>query len=333
MITNILEFKFSDHYNSSPDNRLALRVINAQLVSDPSASTKLRFLRAVLSVLIGDLDKIQLASNIKSCLIVVPLYLKRAGKISPLEFSADSRVGSMYTVIVSNDRVVTILINKVSDSNEEIIKKAEQHSGEQIDQLYSWQFKPLQKEGKNRTSLVIDLDQSENEFLKSWPAVKLVNNSWNEALTSLEKDYLTKTVFSPQFTQTSDEWIMQVKDLIKEWTFTEGDEILVPYPDGPKLKKVRKIIQDTKGDKTKWLIEFEKTLKPFYLTAGTQFIISPKIKKDKYYKMLAVFGLSDQNQIFFQGPIKSVSAYKGSRFNDGKLRLGIIIEPRQVKFE
>lgn len=331
MITSILEFRFSDHYNKEPDNRMALRFLNAVPISVTGQNVDDRFLRAVGSVLLGQLDKIQLASNVKNALILIPVYYKLNNKIQALEFSADDRIGSMYSVIIAEDTVVTILINRVTDTNEQIKLAAEKHSGTKLNNLYNWDFTIIESESNKKKPLVIDLDQTDDQFYTTWPAIRLQNNQYNTKLTQRQLDILTKTIEKQQFTQIGQESIQSVRDLIKEWTFAEGDQLLVPYPDGPKLKTVRKIIQNTKGDKTQWSLEFEKTLKPFDLVAGNQFIISPKIKNDKWYAMLKVFGAKDSDQLSFQGPIKSVSVYKKERFTDGKMRLGIIIEPRQVK--
>jgi hypothetical protein len=340
MITSIFEFVFSNHYFYDNDNRFFTRIKNAKVLNkfnDSSLANK-RFKMAMYSMALYQLDKKQY--NISPIGIVFGnIYFKEGGKLQPAIIEVDNeRQGNVYVAVIKDERVVTIILLPIGVSNQEIVDKLETHDNSKLKQLLDLKtFNILNLNDKKRSTQIIDLDMSETDFLKEFPIGSLKMNEPNISPSGLspaeieEIDRMSKlkpedSLFSIRAIDTDK--IAQVKDLIKEYTIGEGQSILVPYPEGPRDKVIRKIVLDEKGDKRKYYLEFEKTAKIYDLTIGSNFIISPKVKNDKYNKLLKMFDLPEDQFMNFQGKITAISYYKGSRFADGKHKLGILIDPK-----
>lgn len=341
MITSILEFFFTNHYYKDSDNRFLTRIKNAKLLNkfnDPALANK-RFKMAMYSMALGDLDKMQSAVN-PIGVVFGNIFFKENGKIQQaiIENDDNKRQGGAYVAYVADGNVITIMLIPPTITNQEIADQLEKHDGIPVKQLIDIRTKAvLNLNDKKRTPIIIDLNMPEAEFVKEYPAPQLKNNPWNIGVTGLspvemeEIERLSKLKTEEvQFSikAIDSDKVAQVKDLIKEYTIGEGQTILVPYADGPKEKTIRKIVIDEKGDKRKYYLEFEKTAKLFELAPGTNFIISPKVKNEKYLLLLKMFGLSEDQFMNFQGKITSVSYYKKERFADNKHKLGILIDPK-----
>jgi hypothetical protein len=341
MITSILEFLFTNHYYTDDDNRFLYRVKNAKLLNtfnDLNLANR-RFKNAMYSMALGQLDNKSYALS-PIAITFGNIYFREGGKLQAANIEIDKGIqGNVYVAIIKGGEVVTLLLMPLNTTNQQIADKIKDHDGTEIKELLDLKtLSALNLSDKKRSTVIIDLDIPEIDFVKEFPAPQLKNNPWNISSTGLseaeieEIDRMAKLKPAPAPTFSihaiDADKIAEVKDLIKEYTIAEGQTILIPYPDGPKEKVIRKIVLDETGDNRKYYLEFEKTAKLFDLSAGTNFIISPKVKNDKYRKLLKMFNLSDDQFMNFQGKITSMSYYKGSRFSDGKHRLGILIDPK-----
>jgi len=332
MITSINEFFFSKHYAYDSDNRFNLRIRNAIIKNNLTKSdlAKTRFKKAMYYYALEILDKAAIAIN-PIAIVFGNLYFRENGKLIQAEIEVDKSVGNVYIAIIKEQTVVTLLLYPFSYNNQDIVNKIKAHDDTDIKELRDIDFTKLSFDDRKRKNIIIDLDISDAEFNKQFPPINLKNNSINKILTPVElkaneEDKLNtpkKDVYSPTAIP------LEFSKLIpnKEYVIYDGMEVLIQYPDGPKLKKIRKLIIDETGSSRKFSLEFENTMKPYPLEVGKNFIISPKISNEEYRKLIDAFELEDGKQFNFQGPITKFNFY--SKQKTGSIpKLGIIIEPK-----
>jgi len=335
MITCINEFFFSNHYLYDNDNRFNKRIKNAKILnnlSDPIKADK-RLKKALYYYGLEVLDKTSIAIN-PIAITFGNIYFRDGGKLQPAELEVDNTVkGNVYSILIKNQTVVTITLLPLSISNQDIADKIKAHDGTVIQQLRDIDLKELSLNDKRRKTTIIDLDITDDEFATQFPLIHMKNNELTTAsgLTTLEIEEIKngpKKKEKPRYSLQSipGEFKQYVPD--KEFVIYDGMSILVPYPgQEPKMKKIRRLVVDETGDKRKFMLEFENTLKPMELKQAIPFIISPKMSNDVYNNLLNAFDLEEGTVLNFQGPIVKFNFY--SKKKTGNIpKLGIIIEPR-----
>lgn len=333
MITSINEFFFSNHYAYDSDNRFKLRVkeaiINNQFKDQALAES--RFKKAMYFYGLGVLDKLATAIN-PLAIVFGNLYFRENKKLVLANISGDKNSGNIYTAIIKDQTVVTLLLYPSTFSNQDIFDKIKNHDNTEVKELRDIDNNVLSLGDRKRKNIIIDLDISDTEFNAEYPAISLKNNPMKGILTPSEimaiedekKNAPKAAVYSPTAIP------MEFKNLVpnKEYVIYTGMEVLVNYPDGPKKKKIRSLIVDEKGASRKFSLEFENTAKPMPLELGTTFIISPKIANEEYRKLIDAFNLEDGTQVNFIGPITKFNFYKKGKGNSDRDKLGVIIDPR-----
>lgn len=337
MITSINEFFFSKHYLYDSDNRFNLRIKNAIILNkleDPIKADK-RLKKALYYYGLEVLDKA--ASKTQPMAIVFGnIYFRENKRLIPAELEVDNTVkGNVYVAIVKEQTVVTLLIMPITVSNKDIADKIYAHDGTEIKEIRDGDLNQLSFDNKKRKHIVIDLDITDSDFNNQYPTPILKNNKikpGDGGLTILDIEDMDKAKNTkPEEQRFSLTAIpSEMKSLIpnKEFVIYAGMEILVPYPEGPKIKKIRELVVDEKGDKRQFMLIFENTLKPMPLNIGTTFIISSKMANDTYNKLIAGFGLEDGKELSFQGPITKFNFYKKGKGGSDRAKLGVIIDPR-----
>jgi len=331
MITSINEFFFSKHYAYDSDNRFSLRIRNAVILNklDDPQKAEYRFRKAMYHYGLNILDKTATAIS-PIAITFGNLYFRQGGRLIQAEIQIDKSVGNVYVALVVNQTVVTLLLYPFSFSNRDIYNKILAHDAKELKQLRDIDMNVLSFDDRKRKNTIIDLDITDIEFAKLYPAVNLKNNP-DTMLTPAEKELNAEenknqpkaAIYSPTAIP------MELKKLVpnKEFVIYDGMEILVNYPEGPKKKKIRRLVIDEKGSSRKFSLEFENTLKPMELKPGDRFIISPKIANEEYKQLIDAFNLEDGAEFHFMGPIVKFNFYSKEKTKSIP-KLGIIIEPR-----
>lgn len=331
MITSINEFFFSKHYAYDSDNRFGLRIRNAKILNqlaDPEKA-QARFKKAMYHYALTILDKT--ASAITPLAITFGnLYFRQDKRLIKAEIEVDKSVGNVYVAVIKNQTVITLLLYPFDFTNKDIYDKILAHDGTELKQLRDIDMNVLSFDDRKRKNTIIDLDISDADFAKEYPAVVLKNNP-DTMLTPAEKvrnaeenkNQPKAAVYSPTAIP------MELKKLVpnKEYVIYDGMEILVNYPAGPKIKKIRRLVVDETGSARKFFLEFENTAKPLELKVGDRFIISPKIANEEYKQLIDAFGLEDGAEFHFMGPIVRFNFYSKAKTKTIP-KLGIIIEPK-----
>jgi uncharacterized lipoprotein YehR (DUF1307 family) len=335
MYRSINEFFFSKHYMYDANNRFNLRIKNAKILNsfqDP-IKADLRLKKALYYYALELLDKSSIAIQ-PIAIAFGNIYFRENSRLQAAEIEIDNIVkGNVYVAVIKEQTVVTLLLMPLTISNEDIAKKIYDHDGTTIKQLRDMDFKELSFNDKKRKTIVIDLDMSDVDFMNLYPVVTLKNNKITTAsgLSKIELDEITnKKEVKKERTFSINAIPQEFKALVpnKEFVIYEGMEIYVPYPDGPKKKKIRKLIIDETGTSRKFSLEFENTLKPMILDLNTTFIISPKMSNDVYKKLLIGFNLDENTELDFQGPITKFNFYKLGKGGSKVNKLGVIIDPK-----
>lgn len=338
MVTSILEFFFSNHYLYDSNNRFNLRIKNAIILNklENMELADKRLKKALFYYGLEMLDKTSIALQ-PIGFVFGNIYFKEKGRLIPAEIQVDNeRKGNVYVAIIKDQTVVTLKLLPLSISNEEIVADVQKHDATELKALYDMDNKVLNLNDKKRKTITIDLDMSDSEFLSVYPAPVLKNNQYqlngsgvsNADMEWINKDKQASTDIKN--IKTSYQVIPEnLKQFVpeKEFVLSEGQTIWVPYPDGPKQKKIKKIIRDEKGTTHKYFLEFEATLKPFELNKGTMFIISPELKTENFRKLYTAFDLEFGTPLNFQGPIERLSYYSKEKTKSVH-KLGVIINPR-----
>lgn len=337
MYTSINEFFFSKHYMYDADNRFNLRIKNATILNDLQDLKKAdkRLKKALYYYALEMLDKTSIAIN-PIAMVFGNIYFRENGRLQPAEIEIDNSVkGNVYVAIIKEQTVVTLLLMPITMSNGDIAKKIKDHDGTIIKQMRDMDLKELSLDDKRRKTIIIDLDITDAEFMNQYPIPTVKNNKLTNTsgLNTFELEEIENQKdinIKPERTFSINAIPMNMKSLIpnKEFVIYEGMEIFVPYPDGPKKKKIRRLIVDETGQSRKFAIEFENTLKPMELNIGTTFIISPKMSNDVYKKLLDGFELEDGSELDFQGPITKFNYYKKGKGGSTVEKLGVIIDPK-----
>lgn len=334
MITTINEFFFSKHYAYDTDNRFNLRIKNAKILNslqNPELAD-IRLKKALYFYGLEMLDKLAIAIQ-PIAIVFGNIYFREKGRLIAANIEVDKSTGNVYTALINNQTVITLILLPINISNQEIFDKIKKHDGTEVKQLRDMDGTILSLNDKKRKTIIIDLDIDDAEFAKQYPAITLKNNSINGILSPIEINKLEdekkiqktqKTIFSS--TAIPKEFTALIPN--KEFVIYKGMEILVPYPDGPKKKIIRDLVIDEKGASRKFSLIFENTLKPMSLEIGTNFIISPKMANDTYNKLIDAFNLTDGEELHFQGPINKFNFYKKGKGGSDREKLGIIITPR-----
>jgi len=332
MITSINEFFFSKHYAFDNDNRFNLRIRNAKILNSLKNNqlAEQRFKKAMYYYALEVLDKTMIAIN-PIAIVFGNLYFKENAKLIQAEIEVDKSVGNLYVAIIKEQTVVTLLLYPFSYNNQDIVDKIKAHDATEVKQLRDIDLNQLNLNDRKRKNIIIDLDISDLEFNKQFPPINLKNNPVNKILTPSElKANEEDKINTPKADVYSPTAIpLEFSKLIpnKEYVIYDGMEVLIQYPDGPKVKKIRKLIIDETGSSRKFSLEFENTIKAYPLEVGKNFIISPKISNEEYRKLIDAFELEDGKQFHFQGPIAKFNFY--SKQKTGSIpKLGIIIEPK-----
>ena len=337
MITSILEFFFSNHYLYDSDNRFNTRIKNAKTLNrlaNHSLGEK-RLKKALYYFGLDVLDKISSPAQ-PMAVVFGNIYFKENGKLTPANIEIDNGItGNVYVAIVDNQTVVTLKLFPLAASNQDIIDDIEKHDGKKLKQLRDMDGTVLSPNDKKRKTIIIDLDINDAEFLTLYPAPVLKNNKYTKnggglSQADIEQIEADKKNAPEKLTFTMNVIPTDMTALIpnKEFVIYKGMDIWVPYAEGPKKKKIRDVIVDEKGEKRKFMLEFENTMRPMSLEIGTQFIISPDLKNEVYKKLIDAFGLDDDQQLNFQGPITTFNFYKKGKGGSDRNKLGVIISPR-----
>lgn len=332
MITTINEFFFSKHYAYDSDNRFNLRIRNAIIKNKLQnlELAKTRFKKAMYYYALEILDKTSIAVS-PTAIAFGNLYFRENNRLIQAEIEVDKSIGNIYVAVIKDQTVVTLLLYPFTYSNQDIVDKIKAHDGSEIKDLRDIDLNSLSLSDRKRKNIIIDLDLSDIEFNKQFPAITLKNNSIDKILTKQEiekneQDKLStpkEAIYSP--TAIPKEYSTLVPN--KEYVIYDGMEVLIQYPEGPKIKKIRKLIIDETGSSRKFSLEFQNTAKPYPLEIGKNFIISPKISNEEYRKLIDAFNLDDDKEFHFQGPILKFNFY--SKQKTGSIpKLGIIIEPK-----
>lgn len=336
MITTILEFIFTGHYLYDADNSFNKRIKNAKILNKLSnielADRRLK--KALFYYGLEMLDKMDIAQQPVG-IVFGNLFFREAGRITPAELKLENGLkGNVYVAIVKNHEVVTLILMPLQSTNGEIAEKIKNHDGVELKALYDMDTKILGYSDSKRKSIVIDLDMADAEFDKIYRAPVLKNNQYQlngSGVSNSDMVWINKEKdLKPEKIEFSLKAISpDIKSLIKEKEFViyDGMTIFVPYPDGPKQKKIKKLIFDKTGSTVKYILEFENTMKPLELTRDMTFIISPKMQTDEYKRMYQEFGLEFGTPLNFQGPIVRFNPYSKEKTGN-IIKLGIIINPR-----
>ena len=338
MVTSILEFFFSNHYLYDSNNRFNLRIKNAVILNklENMELADKRLKKALFYYGLEVLDKTSIALQ-PIAFVFGNIYFKQQGRLIPAELQIDNEIkGNVYVAIIKDQTVVTLKLLPLSISNEEIVADVQKHDATELKALYDMDNKVLNLNDKKRKTITIDLDMSDSEFLSVYPAPVLKNNQYQlngSGVSNADMDWINKdkqATTDIKNIKTSYQVIPEnLKQFVpeKEFVLSEGQTIWVPYPDGPKQKKIKKIIRDEKGATHKYFLEFESTLKPFELNKGTMFIISPELKTENFRKLYTAFDLEFGTPLNFQGPIERLSYYSKEKTKSVH-KLGVIINPR-----
>lgn len=338
MVTSILEFFFSNHYLYDSNNRFNLRIKNAIILNklENMELADKRLKKALFYYGLEVLDKTSIQLQ-PIGFVFGNIYFKEKGRLIPAEIQVDNeRKGNVYVAVIDNQNVVTLVLVPITFSNEDIVNQIEKHDGKTLKALYDMDNKVLSLNDKKRKTITIDLDMSDSEFLSVYPAPVLKNNPYQQngsGVSNSDMEWINKDkkeLTDIKNTKTSYQVIPEnLKQFVpeKEFVLSEGQTIWVTYPDGPKQKKIKKIIRDEKGATHKYFLEFEATLKPFELNKGTMFIISPELKTENFRKLYTAFDLEFGTPLNFQGPIERLSYYSKEKTKSVH-KLGVIINPR-----
>lgn len=335
--TTINEFKFTKHYAQTPDQRFNQRMLGANILNNfpDMDKAKYRFKRVMLYLGLQKLDNLMIANNAIG-LVLGNIFFKDGGRLVQAQLEIDGgRLGNVFIFPVLDREIVTVKLLPINATNQELLNSlAKENSDKTITNLYDINGNTLDLKTSKRTSHIINLDISDEEFDKEYPYPVLKMNDINiiaglSAVDKLKSDEQSKIV-KPEikFTQkiVTDEASKILKE--KEFVIYAGLQIYVSYPDGPKLKTIKKLIVDEKGSSRKFALEFENTLKPMELNIGTTFIISPELANEQYLKLLDLFELQPGDKFNFQGPITKFNFYKLGKGGSKQDKLGIIISPR-----
>lgn len=332
MITSINEFFFSKHYAYDKDARFNLRIKNAKILNilaNPILAEQ-RFKKAMYFYGLEMLDKMATAIG-PIAIVFGNLYFRENNRLILADIEVDKSKGNLYVAIIKEQTVVTLLLYPSTYSNQDIVDKIKAHDDTDIKQLRDMDMTILSLNDRKRKNIVIDLDINDAEFNKQFPPITVKNNSLNGILSPSEiKQIEDEKLALPKESKYSPTAIpIEFSKLIpnKEYVIYPGMEVLIQYPDGPKTKVIKNLIIDEKGSSRKFALEFERTLQPYPLEVGKNFIISPKISNEEYRKLIDSFGLEEGTQFNFQGPITKFNFY--SKQKTGTIpKLGIIIEPK-----
>lgn len=338
MITSINEFFFSDHYLYDKDARFIERVKKATVLNDfkDSELANTRFKKAMYYYGLEALDKIS-STHSPIAIVFGNIWFKVGGKNIKAEIKIpEGREGNLYVAVIKDQTVVTLLLFPFDTTNEEIVQKIQDHDGTDVKRLYNNEGNPIAMEGKARKPIFIDLDISDQEFAKQYPAPLLKNNPYTKkggGLSELEifkiEDELkhTKTDKVELSPQIIPQEFLSKEIVEKEFVIATGDTIYVPYPGGDiKEKTIRELIIDETGPSRKYSLEFEKTAKIMDLKIGDTFIISPTMKTENLIQLFDHFNLPHDSKLNFIGKIVKFNFY--SKKKTGTIpKLGVIIKP------
>lgn len=344
MITSILEFYFSNHYLYDKDNRFTKRVKNVKILNKlkdiEAANARLK--RVLYYLALDRLDARTSSVN-NAAVVFGDISFKENGNVFNAKLETeDGYVGNTYVAIVTKNLVITIKIYEENTSNIEILKDADKSSQNGIEKLISLLGgTELELSSNNRDSIIIDLDESFSSFAKKWPVPNIKNNPYSNEIGGLSYDDIDwisakgrelADAFSPAVSMThmTDLEMLEIKakGLIKECVIGEGDRIWVSYPNGPKEKTI-KSIKRVEVNNIAYEIEFENTAKKVTIQEGSDWIITPKSKNDKYAQLLMLFDIKNDTDLSFKGKIRSITYYKAGKSSAGsKHKLGILIDPR-----
>ena len=334
MITSINEFFFSNHYLYDNDNRFNLRIKNAKILNN-LPNNKLadkRLKQALFYYGLEVLDKTSIALQ-PVAIVFGNIYFKSNNRLIPTEIQIDNNIkGNVYVAIINNQTVITLKLLPLSISNDEIVNDIKRHDNTDLLGLYDMDHKQLNLHDKKRKTIVIDLDISDSEFINLYPAPLLKNNPYQKdgnGISDMDMLWINKNKNIEKPIISYNTINANIKEIIptKEFVISEGMKIWVSYIDGPKEKVIKKIIRNTIGDKVKYYLEFENTLKQLELKIGDSFIISPSMKTDNFTRIYNAFNLEVGTPLHFKGPIDRLSYYSKEKTKTVH-KLGIIIDPR-----
>ena len=316
-----------------------VKILNTEL--NDNVLAKQRFRQALSYLALEQLDKI--STTIKSIgLVFGTIFFKENGKLIKANLTDGEKAeGNLYVAIIKDDTVVTLLLLNSNLSNQDILEKCNKNSDNvKIEKLINIKGQDLDMSSNKRDAIIIDLDLPFAEWNKLYPIMpKLKNNPWSNSAFSkqeiedmeikqLDADKVkgkNKVYFSPMTIP------MDLKPMIKEKEFViyAGMNILVNIDGQIKNKIIRQLIVDERGEHRTFALEFENTLKPMNLALGTSFIISPEVKNVELLNLMGAFGLSENDEIAFQGPIVKFNYYKIGKGGSTIPKLGIVIQARQ----
>lgn len=337
IFTTINEFKFTNHYAYDVDSRFNQRMLGAKILNNLSDITKAqyRYKRVMLFLGLQKLDNLMIANNAIG-LVLGNIFFKESGKIVPAQLEIDGgRLGNVFIFPVLDRSIVTTKLLPMNATNQEMLNDLNKDDDRaEIKNLYDINGKLLNLKDAKRAGHVINLDITDNEFDKLYPYPVLKMNDINtivglSAVDKLKSEEQTKITNKPEDRFTQNVFTDEASQILKEKEFVvyPGLQIYVSYPDGPKLKTIKKLIIDESGSSRKFALEFENTLKPLELNIGTSFIISPELANEQYVKLLNLFELQPGTKFNFQGPIVKFNFYSKAKTKTID-KLGIIISPR-----
>lgn len=337
MITNILEFKFSNHYFYDDNNRFKSRVKDAKILNNLENKEKaeFRFKQVMYNLLLTQLDKMT-TKNKNVGIIIGEVVFIQNGKFIPAIIQGDNNSGNLYVAVIKNETVVTLLLLKNTLTNEEILDQFNNHNKRKdldtIDKLID--INGITINSKLRNKIVVNLNMTDAEFYTKYSSPVLTQNAYSkngfteldakqwkekEIIALKDKVVMSGTIIPADLKESTPE---------KEWVIFPGIKVWVKYPDGLKLKEIEQLIIDEKGDKRKYELRFKNTLKTYPVNIGDTFISTPEQKTDTYMKLIKSFNLEPTHVFSFEGPILRLSYY--SKEKTGTIpKLGVIIQPRQ----
>ena len=133
------------------------------------------------------------------------LYFKENGRLILADIEVDKNSGNIYVAIIKEQTVVTLVLYPSTYSNQDIYDKLKSHDDTDIKELRDIDLNKLSLADRKRKNIIIDLDITDAEFNKLYPAVTLKNNQLSKILTPIElskneEDKLNtpqKDVYSP----------------------------------------------------------------------------------------------------------------------------------------
>lgn len=323
MITTINEFKFSKHYQSDKNNRIALRIAQIKLTNKVKPEFEEIFKKMALNrtkhvlyhLLLSKLNDLITPINGLFCTGNLMLMANDKQLIGLTDIqTADGYTGNKYVAIVKDSVVLTILLYPSTLSDNDIISKANKHldelpeNGKKIlyDKVTYFDDKKARK---------INLSLSDDAFMKLYPLTKLhsynlpaAKNIIDDGVNEIEfsDDNVEDIKFSNAFNIDKGNKIID-----KEVVIQPGSIILFKKGDKYIKREVIETIVDSVNAKTYYLRFKDKPKEKYLLEKGKNIILTPNSNNTNTKELFNKFNIeiTDDEKVHFRGRIIKIQHY------------------------